>query len=206
MIALLGAMRKQMNGAVADSMYYYGRKYGLNYGVSLPTIRSIAAQEGCNHELAIYLLKQQVRELQLAAWHIADPEIIDAEQGTLWFESILNSEMAEEAAFALLSKTPHLKAIFHKEIVSDNEYSIYALLMAAARTLLSSDVEIIEYIPDIIIRFPESRIIAQGAVTLLSAAYNNSEMRNTVKQIVASLQNSPSADYIADEMSWRMEF
>ena len=78
--------------------------------------------------------------------------------------------------------------------------------MAAARTLLSSDVEIIEYIPDIIIRFPESRIIDQGAVTLLSAAYNNSEMRDTVKQIVASLQNSPSADYIADEMSWRMEF
>ena len=42
MISLLGAMRKQMNGAVADAMYYYGANYGLNYGVSLPTVRQIA--------------------------------------------------------------------------------------------------------------------------------------------------------------------
>ena len=52
MIALLGAMRKQMNGAVADAMRYYGEKYGLNYGVSLPTLRQIANQEQPDHSLA----------------------------------------------------------------------------------------------------------------------------------------------------------
>ena len=67
MISLLGKMRKQMNGAVADSMFYYGNDYGLNYGVSLPTIRSIAKEEAQNHDFALYLLRQQVRELKLAA-------------------------------------------------------------------------------------------------------------------------------------------
>ncbi len=36
MVALLGAMRRERNGAVADAMRYYGADYGLNYGVSLP--------------------------------------------------------------------------------------------------------------------------------------------------------------------------
>ena len=55
MIALLGAMRKQMNGAVADAMYYYGADYCLNYGVSLPTVRQIAREQEKNHALALYL-------------------------------------------------------------------------------------------------------------------------------------------------------
>ena len=48
-------MRKQMNGAVADAMFYYGTRYGLNYGVSLPTVREMAAEAGKDHELALYL-------------------------------------------------------------------------------------------------------------------------------------------------------
>ena len=59
MVALLGHMRKQMNGAVADAMYYYGARYGLNYGVSLPTVREIASQQGKDHDLALYLYRSE---------------------------------------------------------------------------------------------------------------------------------------------------
>ena len=34
MAALLGAFRRERNGAVADSMRFYGAPCGLNYGVS----------------------------------------------------------------------------------------------------------------------------------------------------------------------------
>ena len=94
-------MRKQMNGAVADAMFYYGTRYGLNYGVSLPTVREIAAEAGKDHELALYLFKQQVRELKLAALHIADAEQISAATSSTWADGITTSELAEEAAFAL---------------------------------------------------------------------------------------------------------
>lgn len=73
MAALLGAFRRERNGAVADSMRLYGKPYGLNYGVSLPTLRTLARAEGTDHEFARYLYQQDVRCLRLAAFHIADP-------------------------------------------------------------------------------------------------------------------------------------
>lgn len=205
MISVLGAMRKQMNGAVADSMFYYGRKYGLNYGVSLPTIRSIAQTEECDHELAVYLFQQQVRELQLAALHIADAEKMSSQDDELWHDGVINSEIAEEMAFALLARSPHLKEIFIKWSASDNEYAVYAAQMAAARTPLAAEEASVAAISAITVRYPDSRIIAQGSVALLAAAFNHEQMREVVKQQVASLTKNATTDYIVDEMSWRME-
>ena len=71
MVALLRELRRERNGAVADSMRYYGTPYGLNYGVSLPTLRRIARAEAPDHGFARYLYRQDVRELRLAALHIA---------------------------------------------------------------------------------------------------------------------------------------
>ena len=45
MIELLGRLRKQMNGAVSESMATNGEQYGLNYGVSVATVREIVASE-----------------------------------------------------------------------------------------------------------------------------------------------------------------
>ena len=55
MVYLLGELRREMNGAVADSMRYYGTRYGLNYGVSLPTIRTIASKEPAKKESVLWL-------------------------------------------------------------------------------------------------------------------------------------------------------
>ena len=96
MVALLSRMRKEMNGAVADAMFCYGKPYGLNYGVSLPTIRMIAHEIEPNNDLAQYLFKQQVRELQLAAMHIAQGDQLTLEEIETWGDGIVNSEIAEE--------------------------------------------------------------------------------------------------------------
>ena len=207
MISLLGAMRKQMNGAVADAMYYYGANYGLNYGVSLPTVRQIAKESEQDHDLALYLYKQQVRELRLAALHIADPAQFTSEEASTWAEGIINSEVAEEMAFAVLSLSPHLAAIFHTWSSSDNEMLAYAALMAAARSNIARDTDAILSTPDILNRFATSRIIAQGVVALLAAAYDcDSEARKCVTEIISKLDESPAANYVQEEMSWRMEF
>lgn len=73
MAVLLGAFRRERNGAVADSMRFYGAPCGLNYGVSLPTLRTLARAEAADHDFAKYLWRQDVRCLRLAALHIADP-------------------------------------------------------------------------------------------------------------------------------------
>ena len=207
MISLLGAMRKQMNGAVADAMYYYGANYGLNYGVSLPTVRQIAKESEQDHDLALYLYKQQVRELRLAALYVAEGEKITMDELPTWAEGVINSEVAEEMAFALLPRTTILSPIFAEWSQSDNEFLAYAALMAAARSDIARDTEAILSIPAILNRFASSRIIAQGVVALLAAAYDcDSEARKCVTEIISKLEESPAANYVQEEMSWRMEF
>ena len=200
-------MRKQMNGAVTDVMRYYGKKYGLNYGVSLPTLRSIASEEQKDHALAQYLYKQQVRELRLAALHIAKPESLTLCEVSFWAEGVINSEVAEEMAFALLPRTTILADIFAEWSKSENEFLVYAALMAAARSNIVRDTNAILATPSILNRFSSSRIIAQGVVALLAAAYDcDSEARKYVAEVVSKLEESPAANYVKEEMSWRMEF
>ena len=207
MISLLGAMRKQMNGAVADAMYYYGANYGLNYGVSLPTVRQIAKDTEQDHDLALYLYKQQVRELRLAALHVAEGEKVTLEELPTWAEGVINSEVAEEMAFALLPRTTILADIFAEWSKSENEFLVYAALMAAARSNIARDTNAILATPSILNRFSSSRIIAQGVVALLAAAYDcDSEARKCVAEVVNKLEESPATNYVKEEMNWRMEF
>lgn len=206
MIALLGRMRKQMNGAVADTMYYYGQNYGLNYGVSLPTVREIASAEGKDHELARYLFKQQVRELRLAAMHIADPVLFTHEEAMAWADGITNSELAEEMAFALLPHTVALAKIYAAWTTSGDEFLAYSAMMAASRTQLASTQEIILSVKEVTSLHPTSRIIAQGAVALLSAAVMlNAENLTSIKQTTQQLPEGSASDYIREEMEWRLE-
>ena len=100
MAALLGRFRRERNGVVADTMQYRGKAYGLNYGVSLPTIRAVARAERPDSDFARFLYRQDVRELKLAAFWIADPVQVTSVEFSDWGEGIANSEMAEECAFA----------------------------------------------------------------------------------------------------------
>ena len=111
MVALLGELRRERNGAVADAMRCYGAPYGLNYGVSLPTLRKLARAETPDHDFARYLYLQEVRELRLAALHIARPESLTPDEFPAWAAGIVNSEVAEEAAFAFLSRSAALPAL-----------------------------------------------------------------------------------------------
>jgi 3-methyladenine DNA glycosylase AlkD len=203
MISLLGALRREMNGAVADAMHYYGKRYGLNYGVSLPTIRTIAAEQPTNNSLALYLYKQDVRELRLAALYIADRSMFEQDEAT-WREGISTSEIAEEMAFALLCKVESLPDIFHRWVASEQEFVVYAALMAAARAHQAMQGESLELVIDIVTRHSSSRIVAQGVVALLAAAVINNRT-SEVKAVIERLPDVQIKDYIADEISWRME-
>lgn len=133
MVALLGELRRERNGAVADAMCLCGKPYGLNYGVSLPTLRRIARAETPDHDFARYLYVQDVRELRLAALYIAQPEHVTADEADFWAAGIINSEVAEEASFALLSRVGVLPELFRSWITASPLLQ-YAALLAAARS------------------------------------------------------------------------
>ena len=211
MAALLGAMRRERNGAVADAMRFIGRPYGLNYGVSLPTLRTLARAEGRDHAFARYLYLQQVRELRLAAFHIADPAQVSADEFPFWAEGLLNSEMAEEGAFALFGALGCFPAFFGAWTAPDAEPLLqYAAMMAAARREEPSQVWITPAV-DAVRRaagtdLPEARLLAQGAVALLAALVARGvSSREEVLQAAVTLGTHPAEEYVREELAWRLE-
>lgn len=109
MIALMRRLRIEMNGAVTDAMREYGggqQGYGLNYGVSLPTIREVAAEYAPDHELAQTLWQQDVREMKLAALFVDDAAAVTAGQMERWAADWRVPELAEQCAMQLFWRSP----------------------------------------------------------------------------------------------------
>lgn len=207
MISLLGRLRKQMNGAVSESMQRDGQKYGLNYGVSIATVREIVAEEERDYEFAKYLFKQQVRELRLAACHIAEPAKVDTHEFPFWSRGIVNSELAEELAFALLSKIYDINSLMGVWTVESNELVAYAALMAASRNERTlSEVALIA-VENAVRANPNSVLIANGVVALLCyVASRDKSLSVGIPVLLDRLNECRTKEIVVDELSWRLEY
>ena len=206
MIALLGRVRKQMNGAVSESMASDGENYGLNYGVSIATLREIVATEQPDHDFAKYLYQQQVRELRLIACHLAEPAKVDIHDFPFWARGIRNAELAEELAFALLSKIYDINSLMGIWTTESNELIAYAALMAAARNNRTTH-EVAFIAAEKAVRAnPTSRNIAHGVVALLCyLSEHDKSVKVGLPTLLESMPDCPVKEFIADELSWRLE-
>lgn len=132
MNALLRRLRTEMNGAVVESMERQGIRYPLNYGVSVPTIRTVSGAYAGDHELALLLFEQPVRELKLAALFIDDPARVTTTQLQRWGHSFTNSEIAGQAALHLISKAPCGLEVSREWIFGPDAWLRYTGLLAAS--------------------------------------------------------------------------
>ena len=206
MIALLGRVRKEMNGAVSESMANDGENYGLNYGVSIATLREIAAKETPDHDFAKYLYQQQVRELRLIACHLAEPEKIDIHDFPFWARGIRNPELAEELAFALLSKIYDINSLMGIWTTESSELISYAALMAASRNKrTTSEVAFIASAKSVRAN-PTSRNIDHGVVALICyIAEHDKSVKVGIPSLLESMPECSVKEYIAEELSWRVD-
>ncbi len=206
MIALLGRVRKQMNGAVAETMATDGENYGLNYGVSIATLREIAATEERDNDFAKYLYQQQVRELRLIACHLAEPDKTDIHDFPFWARGIRNAELAEELAFALLSKIYDINSLMGIWTTESNELISYAALMAAARNARTTS-EVSFIAAERAVRAnPTSRNIANGVVALIChIAETDKSVKVGIPTLLDSMPDCPARTLIAEELEWRLE-
>ena len=202
----MGRVRKEMNGAVSESMATDGENYGLNYGVSIATLREIAATEQPDHDFAKYLYQQQVRELRLIACHLAEPAKVDIHDFPFWARGIRNAELAEELAFALLSKIYDINSLMGIWTTESNELISYAALMAAARNKRTTS-EVAFIAAERAVRAnPTSRNIAHGVVALLCyIAENDKSVKVGLPTLFENMPDCPVKDFIKEELSWRLE-
>jgi len=203
MAALLGTLRREMNGAAADAMRYDGRPYGLNYGVSLPTIRSIARREPSDDAFARYLFGQDIRELRLAALEIADPDALIEADFDFWGRGLINSEVAEVAARWFLGRSPQVGILFDEWMRSADRFRRYAALMALSCA---------EELPDCdrvlsgMGSLADDPLEARGCVALSARLIVRPEDREAVIRFVDTLPGHAAAAYVRDELEWRLRY
>lgn len=95
------SFRGLMNGIAAQSMREKGTQYKLNWGVSLPHLREMAAEYGKDYDLAIALWKEPIRECKILATLIMPSEKLLPEIADLWMEQTETQELAELLALHL---------------------------------------------------------------------------------------------------------
>ena len=207
MISLLGRVRKQMNGAVAESMATHNQNYGLNYGVSIATLREIVAQEPKDYAFAKYLYQQQVRELKLCACHIADAQQLDTHEFPFWSRGIANAELAEELAFALLSKIYDINSLMGVWSTESNEMVAYAALMAASRNERTTSEVAFIAAEKAVKANPNSVYIANGVVTLLCyIASRDKSVKVGIPTLLERMPDSATKRKIVEELEWQLEY
>ena len=200
-------MRKQMNGAVAESMATHNQNYGLNYGVSIATLREIVAQEPKDYAFAKYLYQQQVRELKLCACHIADAQQLDTHEFPFWSRGIANAELAEELAFALLSKIYDINSLMGVWSTESNEMVAYAALMAASRNERTTS-EVAFIAAEKAVRAnPNSVYIANGVVSLICyIASRDKSVKVGIPTLIERMPDSATKRKIVEELEWQLEY
>ncbi|RPH33120.1 MAG: DNA alkylation repair protein [Bacteroidales bacterium] len=98
-------IKQRMNGVVVDSMQESGIIYKVNYGVTIPELQQIAQPYKGDHDLAIQLFEQDIRECKLIASMIDDPSKVTGAQIDDWCEDFNNHEIVEQVCNNLLWKS-----------------------------------------------------------------------------------------------------
>lgn len=194
---LLFRLRKEMNGAALDTMRYFGADYERNYGVQIYAIRNLAREIGIDHELAEYFYTQNIREVRLVALWIADAERVAAPDFDFWASGIINSEVAEQASHALLSRIADVAELLQRWCSSDNALLAYCALLSAARNGGVDSATAVNAIVQAVTTFSDNRLVAQGA-TALAMQMNEA----AVGSLLDALPDNPTAKLLYSEISW----
>ena len=76
--------RLMMNGMASQSMREKGLGYSINWGISLPALKTLAEEYGKDYDLAIELWKENIRECKILATLIMPPADMKADLACLW--------------------------------------------------------------------------------------------------------------------------
>lgn len=175
-----------MNGIVSTSMREKGMEYRINFGLTLPLIRSIAESYTPNAELARYLWKEQVRESKMLATWLYPSDEMTPEIAQQWAEEIPYPEIADVCCMNLFVKLPFASQKAAEWITSGKEIIRYTGYQLFNRLMMQNkypDKETEEKLIASVTKFPDDSPVIQMAVL------------NCIKRLIYS--NPETAERIA---------
>lgn len=138
--------RLMMNGMASQSMREKGLGYSINWGISLPALKTLAEEYGKDYDLAIELWKENIRECKILATLIMPPADMKADLACLWVSQIPNQEVAAMVAFNLFQYIDSAKDLAFKWLASASEleqmcsYNILSRLFMRGEVLDSREI------------------------------------------------------------------
>lgn len=138
--------RLMMNGMASQSMREKGLGYSINWGISLPALKTLAEEYGKDYDLAIELWKENIRECKILATLIMPPADMKADLACLWVSQIPNQEVAAMVAFNLFQYIDSAKDLAFKWLASAGEleqmcgYNILSRLFMRGEMLDSREI------------------------------------------------------------------
>lgn len=161
------SFRLMMDGATAQSMRDKGLDYHVNWGASLPMLKSKAKEIGKDYDLAIALWKENVRECKILATLIMPADKILPDVVDIWMEQIASQEIAELASFNLFQHLPFAADKAYKWIASDKELYQECGFLVLARLFMRgqepNERGIHEYIDQLIVALQSPSVAVRKA-------------------------------------------
>lgn len=133
------SFRLLMNGVASQSMRQKGVDYKINWGVSLPELQKMAQQYGKNHDLAVALWQENIRECKILATLIMPPEEMDKALAEQWIVEINSQDLAEMACFNLFQHLQHAADLSYKWMNSDREIEQMCGYLILTRLLMKGE-------------------------------------------------------------------
>ncbi|MGE0076865.1 MAG: DNA alkylation repair protein [Bacteroidales bacterium] len=206
-LEIKASIRHHMNGETSDNMRREGILYKVNYGVSIPELKQIAKPYQNDHDLAMELYKEEIRECKIIASLIDDPTLVTGEQIDDWSNEFDNSEIVEQVCGNLIWKSEYALSRSIEWCLSGDEFLQKGGLIIIARK--ASDPEIRDSILEPYIGIIENMANQITDITKNAAAFalreiakHSSRLREMVletAQAITELENE-SAAWIGNEI------
>ena len=165
---VLARLESLSDARAVEGMARYGITPKKAYGVSIPNLRKIAGEIGTDPELARRLWELGVRETEILACMIHDPEMMTEAQMESWVKRFDNWETCDQCCLNLFEKTrfAYRKAVEWSS--SDEEFTKRAGFVLMARLAVSDkkadDKEFIKFLPVIRRESTDNRNFVKKAV------------------------------------------
>ena len=137
---IIQEIKNRKNGRVSQSLTNRGIYYKVNYGVTITELKEIAEPYKNDHELALLLYQQDIRECKVMASIIDDPKKVTIKQMDIWAQGFTNPEIVEQTCTNLFWKSEFGLSKSIEWCLSANELLIKAGLILIGRIAMSKEI------------------------------------------------------------------
>jgi len=211
-LQIIELIKAHRNGDVSSSMTRMGIVYGVNYGVSIPELRRISKAFAGDHDLALMLFDEDIRECKILASLIDDSASVTGEQMDKWSQNFTNHEIVEQVCGNLFWKSEYALSRSIEWCLSNDELMQKAGMIIAAKRAADPDVKDVVFDPyiDIIDGFDDDQMAltkSTATYTLRQIALRNDIFKSKVFSLAQRMAQSDDENraWVGSQLLFELE-